>query len=428
MGIQYTMPKLAMAMNEGTINEWLVNHGDKVEKGQQIMNVETEKVSYECESPEAGYLCIVVPEGETVPCDTLIAHFCESEDEVAALMASEPANDHSANAQDAAAAPVVAEPPAATATTSAVAPAPAGAVPARAAGERIKASPLAKKMARDNNLNLNLIAGTGPGGRIIKCDIEEALVRGVQQAAAAVPQGGSIEKVRIPLKGMRKTIADRMMQSLQTTAQLSSNWESDITDLLATRKKFVAREQQLGTKVSVNAFIIKAICYAIKQVPITNACREGDDIVIYDNVNMGIAIAMPGTTEYDSGLMVAVLHNVERKGLVEIDLEMKALINRVRNGEATPEDLSGSTITLSSTAGIAPPGLSTTPVLNLPNAALVGPSTPVEKPVVHNGEIVQRTMMPMSFTFDHCLLDGEPAARFMTALHEALENPELMLA
>ena len=143
---------------------------------------------------------------------------------------------------------------------------------------------------------------------------------------------------------------------------------------------------------------------------------------------MGIAISTPGTTEFDSGLMVAVLHNVERMGLVEIDREMKALISRVRNGEATADDMSGSTITLSSTAGLAPPGMTTTPVLNLPNAALVGPSTPVDKPVAYNGEIAIRTMMPVSFTFDHRLLDGEPAARFMKAMHEALENPELMLA
>ncbi len=198
--------------------------------------------------------------------------------------------------------------------------------------------------------------------------------------------------------------------------------------MLAARSKFVAKAEQLGTKVSVNAFIIKAIAYGVKQVPIANSCQHGNDVVIYDNINMGIAISMPGATEYDSGLMVAVLHNVERMGVVEIDREMKALINRVRNGEATADEMSGSTITLSSTAGIAPPGMTTTPVLNLPNAALVGPSTPVDKPVVHNGEIMIRTMMPVSFTFDHRLLHGEPAARFMNAMHEALENPELMLA
>ena len=142
------------------------------------------------------------------------------------------------------------------------------------------------------------------------------------------------------------------------------------------RKSFVTREEQLGTRVSMNAFLIKALVCAIKQVPIANSCMEGDEIVIYENINMGIAISTAGTTEYDSGLMVAVLHNVENMGVVEIDIAMKALITRIREGTASAEDMSGSTITLSSTAGLAPPGMTTTPVLNLPNAALLGPSTP----------------------------------------------------
>jgi pyruvate/2-oxoglutarate dehydrogenase complex dihydrolipoamide acyltransferase (E2) component len=219
-----------------------------------------------------------------------------------------------------------------------------------------------------------------------------------------------------------------MVQSLQEAAQLSSSWESDITDLLAMRKNFLAREEQLGTRVSFNAFLIKAMVCAIRQVPIANSCLQGDEIVIYDNVNLGMAISMPGSTDFDSGLVVAVLHNVDTMGVVAIDKAMKALIERVRSGNATPEDMTGATITLSSTAGLAPPGLKTTPVLNLPNAALLGPSTPIERPVVHNGEIAVRTMLPLSFTFDHRILDGEPAARCMSAVHECLEHPELMLA
>jgi pyruvate/2-oxoglutarate dehydrogenase complex dihydrolipoamide acyltransferase (E2) component len=218
-----------------------------------------------------------------------------------------------------------------------------------------------------------------------------------------------------------------MMQSLQESAQLSSGWESDVTDLLAMRGKLVAREAALGTRVSVNALLARAMVYAIRQVPIANACIENGEIVIYNNINLGIAVAMPGTTQYDSTLVVAVLRNIESMGLAEIDTEMKELVKRVRSGSASAEDLSGSTITLSSTAGIAPPGMTTTPVLNLPNIALVGPSTPLEKPVFRDGEIVPRTMMPMSFTFDHRAIDGEPAARFMAALHDALENPELLM-
>jgi len=425
--IDYVMPKLAMAMNEGTINEWLVKEGELVKKSAPLANIETEKVTYDVESPEEGYIYFIAQQGDTIPCETLIAKFCVSHSDVSALAAaaSAPAAAQAtvAPSNSAAKNPVTSATPAAAST--------AAATPVLAEGERIVASPLAKKMAKDAGLDLRLVAGTHPTGRIVKRDVVDALARGLQHApmiGTGAQVGGIRELARIPMTGMRKVISERMMQSLQTTAQLSSAWESDITDLLAARRKFVAREEALGTKVSVNAFIIKAIAYAIKQVPIANSCQDGNDIVIYDNINMGIAISVPGTTQYDTGLMVAVLHNVERMGLVEIDIEMKALIKRVRNGEGTADDLSGSTITLSTTAGIAPPGLSTTPVLNLPNAGLVGPSTPIERPMVNNGEVVVRTMMPVSFTFDHRLLDGEPGSRFMSALHEALENPELMLA
>jgi pyruvate/2-oxoglutarate dehydrogenase complex dihydrolipoamide acyltransferase (E2) component len=410
MAIDYVMPKLAMAMNEGTINEWLVAEGDYVEKGQVLANVETEKVAYEVESPHAGYLHIVVPAGDTVDCEVLVAQFAETEEELAQLQSG---------AQQAE--------PAAPATLQKPAPAtPVASMESAPTGQRIKASPLARKLAAQAGLDLASIGGTGPGGRIVKRDILAA-----QAGAVATPGpagGGDRVLAKVPLQGMRKTIAGRMVQSLQETAQLSSGWESDITDLLAARARLVAREEQLGTRISVNAFIIKALVYAVRQVPIANSCLEGDEIVIYDNVNLGIAISVPGSTAYDSALRVGVLHRVEHMGLVEIDTSMKALIQRVRNGEASVEDLSGSTITLSSTAGIAPPGMTTTPLLNLPNAALLGPSTPIERPVVYQGEVTVRTMLPLSFTFDHRLLDGEPAARCMNALHEALENPELLLA
>ena len=428
MAIKYVMPKLAMAMNEGTVNEWLVTQGEKVEKGDPLVTVETEKVAYDCESPESGYLCIIVDDGNTVPCEEIIGYFCESAEEATELLASgsnpstttdpvketsEPANKQPSSEQN----PQTAAPNAAASIAD-----------TENTG-RIIASPLAKKLAKDAGLNLALVNGTGPNGRIVKKDIEAALKAGLHQAVTSpLVQGGSTELARIPMKGMRKTIAERMKQSLTTTAQLSSSWESDITDLLAIRKKFVKREDTLGTKVSVNAFIIKAIVFAIKQVPIANSCLESDEAVIYGNINMGIAMSMPGATEYESGLMVAVLHNIENMGVVQIDKEMKALFKRIRNGESTAKDMSGSTITMSTTAGIAPPGMTTTPVLNLPNAALVGPSTAIERPVVKDGQIIPRTMMPMSFTFDHCILDGEPAARFMSALHDALENPELMMA
>ena len=409
MAKDYVMPKLAMAMNEGTLNEWLVKEGEYVEEGAPIAVVETEKVSYDVESPVAGYLHIVVAEGETVPVEVTIAQFADTAEECAELGAgAAPASTPAVDTQQASAPVAV--------TAAAVAP-----------GGRIKASPLAKKIARDAQLDLSKVAGTGPGGRIVKRDILLALESGVASAAPLVA-GPLIEKLRIPIKGtMRATIAKRMVESLQTAAQLSSSWECDITKLMKTRKRLVAMSDQLGTRVSINALLIKALACALKQVPIANASIVGDDIVVYDNVNVGIAIALPGDTEYDSKLIVPVLNDVDRMGVVEIDEGMKALIEKARNGQHTAADMSGSTVTFSSTAGLAPEGMQSTPLLNLPNALLIGPSTPQDKPVVRKGKIRVRTMLPISMTFDHRVLDGLPAAKLAKIMHECLENPELML-
>jgi pyruvate dehydrogenase E2 component (dihydrolipoamide acetyltransferase) len=403
MAIDYTMPKLAMAMNEGVINQWLVEEGAYVEKGQDLATVETEKVAYDVESPETGYFHILVAEGAAVPCDTLIAQFAESEEELATLQSSvnTPAAVSAVSAERAA--PVAASSTPQLTDSSA----------------RVIASPLARRLARDANLNLHGVTGTGPGGRIVKRDVLPLL---------AAPQTSDAVLARVPFTGMRKTIADRMTASLQSTAQLSGNWESDITAMMAFRQEYVRREAELGTRVSVNALIARAIAYAIKQVPIANSCLENDEIVIYRSINLGVAVSVPGVGEYDSGLMVGVVHGIENMGLAELDLSMKAVVERLRTGQATAEDTSGATITLSSTAGAGPPGLTSTPVLNSPNTALVGPSTPIERPVVVDGEVCVRTLMPISFTFDHRVMDGEPAARFMRALHDCLEHPELMMA
>mgnify|MGYP000477650338 CR=1 FL=1 len=422
----YVMPKLAMAMNEGTINEWLIESGEKVTEGQEIASAETEKVVYDLRAPQDGYLHITLPVGETVPVETQIGIFADTAEELATLT-GKPSTADAATA-----------PKSCAAVETIVQQASSNAAPMRAAGERIKSSPLARKMAKDNKLELSNLAGTGPGGRIVKRDIVNALanpqpvantqVSSTQANTVVVDQAGMIEKARIPMKGMRKVISERMKKSFVDAAQLSCQWDCDITELLVLRSKFVAREESLGTRVSMNAFIIKAIATAIKQVPVANSCLVDNDVVIYDTINMGFAISVDGVNEFDKGLMVGVLHDVEQMGVVQIDKEIKALVHRIRNNEATADDLTGSTITLSSTAGLAPGGSKSTPVLNLPNAALVGTSTAKKTPVVVNDEIVIRTVMPISLTFDHCLFDGEPAARFSKALNDALENPELMLA
>ena len=415
MAKDYVMPKLAMAMNEGTVNEWLFKEGDYVEEGAPIAVVETEKVSYDVESPASGYLHIIVPEGETVPVEVPIGQFAETPEEYAELSA--------------AAAPVAAAPAGVTQFMPDLLAPDTAAAPAVATGGRIKASPLAKKIARDAGLDLSAVAGTGPGGRIVKRDVLLALETGVTTVSAPAATGPLVEKLRIPMKGtVRATIARRMVESLQTAAQLSSSWESDITQLIKARKRYVAMEEQLGTRVSMNAFLIKALACAIKQVPLANASIVGDDIVIYESINVGIAIALPGETQYDSKLLVPVLKHVEHMGVVDIDKGMKALFEKARNGRLSADDMSDSTVAFSSTAGLSPPGMQSTPVLNLPNALLMGPATPQEKPVAHKGKIKIRTVLPVSLTFDHRVLDGSPVARLAKHMHDCLENPELMLA
>lgn len=413
MANNYVMPKLAMAMNEGTINEWLVKEGEYVEQGAPIMVVETEKVSYDLESPSSGYLHILVAEGETVLCEVPIAQFMESADDCTA------------------ASPEVEAPALATASPETqymlkqIESTPPQAVNQRG---RIIASPLAKKIARDANLDLSRVSGTGPAGRIVKRDVLLALENPVAHITTPVATGPLVEKLRISVKGTaRATIAKHMLTSLQTTAQLSSAWESDITKLLKARKRFVAMEDQLGTRVSLNAFLIKALACAIKQVPIANASLVGDEIVVYESINVGIAIALPGETPYDGKLLVPVLKHVEQMGVVDIDKGMKALFDKARNGQLTADDMRDSTVAFSSTAGLSPPGMTSTPVLNLPNALLIGPATPKEKPVAYKGKIKLRTMLPISLTFDHRVLDGSPIAQLANHMHNCLENPELML-
>ena len=398
----YRMPKLAMAMNEGTVVEWLVADGAFVEPAQPLAAIETEKVAYDVESPEAGYFKQLIAEGEAVDCDAIIGVFADGPEELSgvdlgklqATLDHEPEDDSPRQE--------------------------VGGTENPSSNQRVKISPVAKKMAKESGIDTSSIAGSGPGQRVVKRDVEAAIAA---TRRAGLPAGAVL--ARVNLSGLRGQIAQHMVHSLNEGAQLTANWESDVTELLALRASMPPADSN-GRRISVNSLLIRALVEAIRQVPMANACIEASDIVLYSSVNVGIAISVDGESDYDSGLKVGVLHNAETRSLADIDQHVKALVERVREGVAEPADLSGSTITLSSTAGIGPPGLMSTPVLNSPNVALLGPSTPIDRPMVVDGEIAVRTMMPLSFTFDHRALDGEPAARFMRALHGLLESPAVL--
>jgi len=436
MATDYVMPKLAMGMNEGTVLEWLVQEGQYVERGAPLMQVETEKVVYDVEAPVSGWFHVVVEAGTTVPAESIVGRFAASEAEYAALRGGTVAG---AGAAPPSAATALAIDEHLTAT---------GVMAPRVPGGRIKASPLARRLARDAGIDVAGVSGSGPGGRIVKRDVIAASDRAhgapLQRLDPSAPRDAAgaahgrdraaaselTIRATVPIKGMRAVIARRMTHSLQTAAQLSQFSEVDAAGLLAARANFVAAERQLGARVSLNAFFVKAIAVACAQVPIANASVVDDEIVLWNEVNVGLAVSLPGQTQWDSGLIVPVLRNAQAKGLVQIDRELRDLAARAREGRLAPGETEGGTITLSPTAALGGEDIYawTTPVLNLPQAVIVQPGLIQERAVVRDGAVVARPMLPLSLTFDHRILDGEPFGRFVAALRRCLQTPELMLA
>lgn len=412
------LPQLAMGMSEGTIVEWAVAEGDKVQRDQTLVSIETEKVVTELPAPYNGYVHLTAKVGDVLPVETVMGQIAETEEEYRSLL-------------------VGATVPAAGGTTT-EAPKPESAAPTtdrnpeRPSG-RIRASGLAKAIARQKDIDLASLVGTGPGGRIVRRDVMAAPASSSSSAPVALRSAigavnGMRKKARVPLTGMRKVIADRMVTAKTTAAHTYSFFEIDVTKLLAVRQTMLAREAELGSRVSLLALQVRALALACRHVPICNATVGDQAITIWDNVNVGIAVALPGKGEFDSGLVVPVVRNAETKGILEIDQEIKELVSRARNGTLTAADMADGTITLSSTNGFAPGvwGVST-PLLNLPQVVNFQPGSPLEKPIAIDGQVAVRSMLPCGLSFDHRAMDGEPVARFAKKLIDLLAHPELML-
>ena len=303
MAHDVTMPKVAMAMNEGTISEWLKAEGDKIEKGDILLSIETEKTAYEVEATDAGLLHIVAAQGDVVPVHTVIAKLAADEAELASLGGGE------VGATDA---PEPTEAPAPRQTEQALTKA-----PAMRGNGRVLASPLAKRIAGQENVDLSMVTGTGPGGRIKKRDIlaylETAAPSRGPEYAPSLP-GQLREKTRIPVSGMRRAIKEGMMAAHTQQAMCPGAIEIEMENLLAVRRNFVERADRHGTRVSPQAFFIKALGLTARDVPIANAKMIDDEIIVYEDINVGIAIAVDGGHELLSGLMVPVIRNADRKG------------------------------------------------------------------------------------------------------------------
>jgi pyruvate dehydrogenase E2 component (dihydrolipoamide acetyltransferase)/2-oxoglutarate dehydrogenase E2 component (dihydrolipoamide succinyltransferase) len=290
--------------------------------------------------------------------------------------------------------------------------------------ERIHISPIARKMAEEHMIDIKLIKGTGPDGRIVKEDIERAIEKKTPAYSEEIPPSlfqGRRVKETIPLKGMRRAIAERMQKSLSGSAQLSFLGEFDATELVKLREAFLNKEKDIGVKITYTEILVYIIARALKDHPDINVSLIENEIKVWEDINIGVAVALG-----KEGLLVPVIKQADKKSLIEISQEVKGLIERTRGGMILPDEVTGGTFTLTSIGAI---GVSyyQTPVINQPESAILGTGPIMEKPVVKNSQIVIAPIMPYSLTFDHRVINGFGAEQFLIRLKELVENTGLLL-
>jgi pyruvate dehydrogenase E2 component (dihydrolipoamide acetyltransferase) len=426
------MPALSPTMKEGKITKWVKKEGDKISSGEAVAEVETDKSNLEVEAYEDGYLLkIVVPENESAPVGAPIAYLGEKGEKVEAP-AQQPKPVAAAPAP-AAPAPRPSTPaPAAAQKTSAPGPAaprpqaPAQVVPFRRDGDRraeegrLRASPLAKRMAEERGLDLAGLQGSGPQGRIIKRDIEEALTHGAA-APRLVPSPGvplSVERREpqvVPISSMRRVIAQRLADVKPGVPHFYLTVEIEMDAAMQIRDEAKA----LDSKVSVNDIVVKAAAIALRRMPKVNVSLQGDQVLQYQNVDVGIAVAI------EEGLITPIILDADQKGLAAISAEARDLAERARKRALKPQEYTGGSITISNLGMFGVDSF--VAVINPPQAAIVAVGQVAEKAVVRNGQVVIRKIMTATLSGDHRIIDGALGAEYLRELKGLLEHPMRLL-
>ncbi len=423
MASYVAIPKLGMAMTEATVVKWLVPEGGRVGRGDLVLTIETDKTNWDIESAAPGLLHVIVPEDETVPVGRVVGLLAETEAELAELQ-SRPAPVIMTTAPEPEAEPAPEAAPAAAAET-----------PGRpAVGGAARVSPVAKKIAEEHGIDLSTVTATGPDGRIVREDVERAIAARQAAPTPATPAAasqtaetheGKRVAATIPMKGMRRAIAEHMHRSLQVAAQLTYIGEADMSGTVALRKRLLAQEESLGFHVTYTDIIVLAAARALRDVPILNSSVVGEEIKVWDDVNIGVAVALEHGLE--GGLIVPVVRNADQKALKQISQELAALVEKARAGRLLPDDVAGGTFTITNLATVGGGWFVGTPIINQPQSAIIAIGPVADRPVVVDGQIVVRPVMPYSLTYDHRVVDGAPAARFAARLAELLAVPALLL-
>ena len=415
------MPKLSDTMTEGVVAEWHKKVGDSVSEGDLLAEIETDKATMEFESFYDGVLLhIGVEKGGTAPVNDVLAIIGEKGEDVSALLAEAGSGAQEAPAEETPATPVVAEKPVEKAAEPN--PAPVAAVAAAPAvqpssnGERIFASPLAKKMAEEKGINLATVAGSGENNRIVKRDIENYQPAATAGQVVYAAPTGTESFTDEPLSQMRKAIARTLSASKFSAPHFYLKMEVDMDNAIASRK---AINEQEGVKISFNDMIIKAVATALRKHPKVNADWIGDAIRYNNHIHVGVAVAV------NEGLVVPVVKFTDTKGFQQIGSEVKDLAERARNKKLQPQEMEGGTFAVSNLGmyGIE----DFTSIINPPNGCILSVGQIKQTPVVKNGEIVPGNIMKLSLSCDHRVVDGAVGSQFLKTLKELLENPVRML-
>jgi len=438
MPIEILMPALSPTMEEGTLAKWLVKEGDTVSSGDIIAEIETDKATMEFEAVDEGTIGkLLIAEGsEGVKVNALIAVLLEDGEEASDAVPSSASADDAGD--KAAATAVSAEPATPTAERSAT---PAPAAPAASDGTRIFASPLARRIAADQGLELSALQGSGPHGRIVKADVLAAgdaptkpaptaghAVSAATPAPAPSVSADAIAKIyadreftEIPLDGMRKTIAARLTEAKQTIPHFYLRRDIKIDNLLSFRGQLNKQLEARGVKLSVNDFIIKACALALQTVPAANAVWAGDHVLQLTPSDVAVAVAIEG------GLFTPVLKDAEQKSLSTLSAEMKDLATRARSKKLAPHEYQGGSFAISNLGMFGIDNFDA--VINPPHGAILAVGAGVKKPVIdEDGQVSVATVMSVTLSVDHRVIDGALGAELLQAIVDNLENPMGMLA
>ena len=406
MAVPVAMAKVGWGTEPVTLVEWLAKEGDRVEKTAPVLAITTGKIESEVEADVSGYLHILVKEGDEAQVGAVVGMIAETKEELEKLQ-KEPLK-----APEPAPAAARQTPQAGTAQAPRTAPPPP-------VDGRVRISPVARKMAEEYMIDVSGITGTGPGGRIVREDIEKAIETGTAGNAAPPPSDDKKVKSVIPLRGMRGAIAENMYRSLSTSAQLTVMGEIDMTEVIKLRETLLSQAGDAAPRITYTDLFVYFVSRLLKDHPIINSSVTDKEIALWEDINIGIAVAL------DEGLIVPVVKNADTKSLTEVSGTVKVLAEKARAGTLVPEDITGGTFTITNLGALGGGYRFETVITNPPEAAILGTGGIADRVIALEGEIVIRPLMTYYLTYDHRAITGAMAAEFLAALKKLCETENL---